>query len=255
VIGGQEEKAMFPLPYPMPYSAILYALLGLDIALLVGGLALGPLDAAQTGRLPLPVRMGLSLLLVVAAGVQWRLSVAAPGAPYARWVFVGMALGLVGDLVMAGLIPVPSRLIFGMLAFGLGHIAYAVALAGLTTDLGLWSAPLHLAVGAVVAAAAVGLWHGAVQKPGGDRTLNLAALGYSLLMATVNALAIALAVRQARFVPLAVGALLFLTSDLILGNWTIRGHARRRVNDLVWVTYNLGQLLIVFSVAAAQPRG
>jgi len=245
---------MLPLPYPAPYSVLLYALLGLDIALLLGGLRFGPLDRAETGRLPLPVRMTLSSLLVLMAAIQWGLSAGA-AALYAGWVFAGMALGLVGDLIMAGLIPVPNRLIGGMVAFGLGHGAYAVALVGLTVALGLWSAPFQLAVWAMVALAAVGLWRGAVQKPGGPQVLNLAALGYSLLMATVNALAIALAIRQARFVPLAVGAVLFLTSDLILGNWNIRGHARRRVNDLVWGTYNLGQMLIVLSVAAVQPYG
>lgn len=244
---------MFPLPYPAPWGALLYAFFGLDIALLGGGLLLGPLDAAQAGRLPLSVRMALSSLLVLAALAQWRLSAAAMAATYAFWVFLGMALGLLGDLVMAGLIPVPDRLICGMLVFGLGHIAYIVALAGLTVTLGLWSAPFNLAVWAVAALGAAGLWQLAVQKPGGPRPLNLAALGYSLLMATMNALAIALALRQTRFVPLALGALLFLMSDLILGNWTIRGHARRRVNDLVWATYNLGQLLIVASVAAAWP--
>lgn len=242
---------MFPLLYPVPYNVLLYALFGLDIALLGGGLLMGPLNAARAGRLPRPLCMALSAILVLAALLQWRLNGEAPGAGYALWVLVGMALGFVGDLVMAGLIPVPDRLICGMLAFGLGHLAYIVALAGLTVALGLWSVPFNLAVWAIAALATAGLWQVAVQKPGGPRALNLAALGYSLLMATMNALAIALALRRARFVPLALGALLFLTSDLLLGNWNIRGHARRRINDVVWVTYNLGQLLIVFSVAVA----
>lgn len=245
---------MFPLPYPVPYSVLLYGLFGLDIVLLGGGLLLGPLEAEQAGRLPRPLRMALSAILVLAALLQWRLSGGAPSANYALWIFLGMALGFVGDLVMAGLIRVPDRLICGMLAFGLGHIAYIVALAGLTVALGLWSATFNLAVWAIAMLAAAGLWQACVHKPGGPQALNIAALGYSLLMATMNALAIALALRQARFVPLALGALLFLCSDLIIGNWNIRGHTRRRINDVIWITYNLGQLLIVFSVAAAWPK-
>jgi len=230
---------------------LLYLLVGLDLLLLCGGLLFGPLDAAAPGRLPRPLRLVLSVLLVVAALAQWRLAAGTPAAGYAQWILAGMALGFLGDLVMAGLIPVPQRLIGGMLAFGLGHVAYIVAMTVLTTALGLWHGPRHTAVAAVLGLAAVALWARLVRKPGGEPTLNAAALGYSLLMAAMNALAIALALGDARFVPLAAGALLFLTSDLIIGNWNIRGHAWRRVNDAIWLTYNLGQMLIVLSVAAA----
>lgn len=241
---------MFPLPYRPPFDALLYALMGLDLALLGGGLLFGRYDPAKMGRLPLGARMGLSGLLVVAALLQRRL-VAPPLAGCAGWVLLGMGLGFLGDLIMAEVLRVPSRLICGLLAFGLGNICYAGAFVGMSVALGLWELRLALAVWAAVALVAVGLWHRFVRRPGGDRILNGGALIYSLLMATINALAIALAVREARFIPLAVGTALFLTSDLLLGNWSIRGHAWKGANDAVWVTYNLGQALIVFSVAAA----
>lgn len=242
---------MFPFPYPAPYAAALYALLGLDLLLLGGGLACGPLDADHTGRLPRPLRMALSAILVAAALLQWRLSAGMPAAGYAPCILAGMALGFLGDLIMAKLIPVPNRLIAGMLAFGLGHLAYIAGLAGLTGALGLWHPQLHSGVGLAMALAGLLLWARFVRKPRGAPALNAAALAYTLLMAAMNSLAIALALRQARFLPLAAGALLFLTSDLIIGNWNIRGHAWRRINDAIWLTYNLGQLLIVYSVAAA----
>jgi len=227
---------------------ILYLLFVLDLTLLSGGLLWGPLQADGTGRLPRPLRMLLSCILALAAGLQWRL---APGlGGYAGWVFLGMALGLLGDLIMAELIPVPNRLIFGMLTFGLGHVAYIVALARATTVLEAWSTARHLSIGAMMATLAVLIWRTLVRQPGGDRLLNRAALGYSLLMASMDSLAIALALRDARFVPLACGAVLFLASDTVLGNWNIRGHLWKRVNDVVWITYNLGQMLIVYSVAA-----
>ena len=236
---------MFPLPYAPPFGAILYTLLGLDLALLGWGLAFGPGDGTGSGRLPLSVRMALSAILVVAAGLQVWLGGAAVA--YARWIGLGMSLGFLGDLIMARLIRVPDRLIFGMLAFGLGHMAY---IAGLAT-FGLGIAPLNLALWALACLVGAGLWCALVQKPGGARGLNAAALVYSLLVATLNAFALSLAVRNAHFVSLALGALLFLASDTILGRWVIRGHACKRVNDLVWLTYNLGQLLIVYSTAAA----
>jgi hypothetical protein len=242
---------LLPLPYPAPFCVLLYGLLGLDVALLAGGLAMGRYSAAHMGHLPLPLRMSLSAILVAAALLQWQLVSGTALAGYGRWIFLGMALGFVGDLVMAGLIPTPDRLICGMLAFGLGHVVYVVAFAGAGATLGLASAELNLGLLAPVGLLSVGLWYGLVRKPGGDRRQNLAALVYSLLMATMNTIAISLAIRQIRFLPLAVGAALFLTSDLLIGNWSIRGHAWKGVNDAVWITYNLGQLLIVFSVSAA----
>lgn len=243
---------MFPLPFSAPYDAILYALFGLDLVLLAAGLACGRLSADGTGRLPLPLRMALSALLVVAAGLfWWQARSGAALRAYAAWVLAGMGLGFLGDLIMARLIPVPDRLIAGMLAFGLGHVAYIVGFAGLSASLGRWPERWHLALWAIMLAVGLALWHTLVQQPGGKRALNAGALVYGLLVATMNALALGLGIRDLRFVPLAVGAVLFLASDTILGHWVIRGHGWRRVNDVVWVTYNLGQLLIVYSVGAA----
>ncbi len=44
---------MFPLPYARPFDLVLYALLGLEIVLLAGGLAFGKPNADRTCRLPL----------------------------------------------------------------------------------------------------------------------------------------------------------------------------------------------------------
>lgn len=241
---------MLPLPYPAPYGWLLYALLGLDLLLLASGLALGRYDARQKGRLPLAVRMALSADLLVAAFVQRQLAGGGPLASYARAILLGMTLGFLGDLIMARLIPTPDRLIFGMLAFGLGHVAYLAALGGLTMQLGLWRPRVNVPVWALLLVTGLVLWQVFVQRPKGSRQLNLAALVYSLLMASVNAFATGLGIAQARFIPLALGAALFLASDLVLGNWNIRGHVWKGANDVVWITYNLGQLLIVYSVAA-----
>jgi hypothetical protein len=240
---------MFPLPYPAPYSTLLYILFGLDLALLGGGLGLGRYDAEKAGRLPLAMRMGLSAILVLAAVLQWQL-VGPPASGYGSWIFLGMTSGFLGDLIMAGLLPVALPLIGGMVGFGLGHLYYAVAFARMALALGVWDLRLALGVWVVAALVSIGLWHRFVRSPGGG-ILSGGALAYSLLMATMNALAISLAVRELRFLPLALGAVLFLASDLALGNWRIRGHKWQGVNDAIWVTYNLGQLLIVYSVAAA----
>jgi len=55
--------------------------------------------------------------------------------------------------------------------------------------------------------------------------------------------------QEPRFVPLALGALLFLVSDVFLGHRLFQGGKFLLVGDLVWMTYIVGQLLIVFSTA------
>lgn len=103
----------------------------------------------------------------------------------------------------------------------------------------------------VMWALAIAAWYALVRKPGGSDALNVASLGYSLLIATTVALTAHLAIQDRRFSALATGSLLFVVSDLVLGNWAIRGNAWRSVNDVVWATYVTGQLLIVYSVAPA----
>jgi len=243
---------MFPLPYKSPWAEILYALFGLEMALLAGGLVFGRLNKEQTGRLPLPLRMLLSALLVVAAFLGWQAGArGTPTQTFATLIFLGMAAGFVGDLIMAGLIPVSERLIFGMVEFGLGHLFYIAAFLNLTIRSGfsgIWTQAIALA-------ALLGFcswaWYAQVRKPGGSKVINVGSLVYGLLIGVMAALAVALAVHNARYITLAAGALLFLASDFILGNWVIHGHVWKSVNDVVWATYVCGQLLIVYSVAAA----
>jgi uncharacterized membrane protein YhhN len=169
---------------------------------------------------------------------------------YALLILLGMAAGFVGDLIMARLIRVPVRLIFGMLAFGIGHVFYIAAFLRLATQSGLsWSWLQALLIIAVLAFA-LWAWHTFVRKPGGSKAINVGSLVYGLLIGAMTALALALAIHGPQYIPMAAGALLFLASDFVLGNWVVRGHTWKSVNDVVWVTYVLGQLLIVYSVGA-----
>ncbi len=97
----------------------------LQLVLFIAGI-LGPWrDRKPTGRLPRAARMLLSFSLVVAAFLILQTGSNIP--VYARWVFFGMCASFIGDLVMARLIPMPNRLIGGMLAFGVAHLLYITA--------------------------------------------------------------------------------------------------------------------------------
>jgi len=243
---------MFPLPYEAPLDQILYALFVLEWVLLSGGLLLGKLNAEQTGRLPRPLRMLLSVLLVVAAFLQWHYGGGASVArSYALLVFLGMCASFVGDLIMARLIPVSNRLIFGMAAFAVGHALYLSAFVHLLRS----SSPLRLPLAGIVLVAVLAFgicaWYRWVRNPDRGRAINVGSLFYGLLFGLSTSLAILLAVADSHYVGLAAGSLLFMLSDLVLGNWVIRGHIWTSVNDVIWLTYVNGQLLVVYSVAAA----
>ncbi|MBM4430863.1 MAG: lysoplasmalogenase [Chloroflexi bacterium] len=243
---------MFPLPYAQPWALILYALFALELALLAGGLAFGRLNAEQTCRLPRPLRVLLSALLLLAAFLGWQAG--ARGTPvqiYASLIFLGMSAGFLGDLIMARLIPVPERVVFGMITFGLGHLFYLGAFLHVALRSG-WAQPEVLALTLAGMLGLCGwLWYAHIRQPGGSRVLNMGSLLYGLLVGAMAALAIMLACRDSHYLSLAAGTLLFWVSDLVLGNWVIRGRVWKSVNDVVWATYVSGQLLIVYSVAAA----
>jgi len=232
---------------------VLYGLLIVWAALLVFGFVLGKPDRDNSRRLPLGARMGMSVALVIAAFVWWRAGTASTSlARFGLFVFLGMASGFVGDLFMAGLIvPKPRNVIFGILSFGIGHVFYILgfvqAAAALGLDLGQ-VAPITLAVYLTIA---VILWLAFVRSPGRGRTMNLGTLGYSLLLSAMGATAMALALQNGGFIPLAFGGLCFIASDLILGSQIMRGSSFRSIGDVIWIAYTIAQMLIVYSSSPA----
>lgn len=243
------------LDFPVEGAArwLLYGLLALWAGLLAGGLLLGRPDAQRRNRLPRPVRMALSITLLAAALVWWQAGAAnTPLARFGLWIAVGMAFGLLGDIFMAGLIVAKSRaVIFGILAFGAGHVFYLMALRQAALALSLNSRPVWLWSWVIYLALAVLLWVLLVREPGRGPVLNVGTLVYSLLLAAMAGAAAALAAQDAAFIPLAVGGLLFMASDLILGNELMRRTYFAFIGDVIWVTYTVAQMLIVYSSSSA----
>ena len=81
--------------------------------------------------------------------------------------------------------------------------------------------------------------------------MNLGTLGYSLLLSAMGATAMAMALQSGAFIPLAIGGLCFIASDLILGSQIMRGSSFRSIGDVIWITYTVAQMLIVYSSSPA----
>ncbi len=214
--------------------------------LLFGGFLLGKPHADGTRRMPTWTRMASSFALVIAGFSFYMFS----QENYALLIAIGMLLGFIGDLFMANLIRIPNfeHVLGGMGAFGLGHVIYIAAILTLTSQL-----DLPFIGSALLACLIFGIagWYIVVFRGQKPSSLHYAALPYALLLATTTGAALSLALQISAFVPLALGAALFLLSDLILAAQLFNNLRFRLISDIVWLTYGPAQMLIVYSIATA----
>src|SRR5215469_14931847 len=99
--------ANFPLP------SVQLVLLALWAALLFGGFALGGTSPDRSRRMPAWTRLGSSLTLVAIAWLDFALTRELPVAGYALLIALGMSFGFLGDLCLAGVLPVFSQPVAG----------------------------------------------------------------------------------------------------------------------------------------------
>jgi len=226
-------------------SLILVAFFGCyGLAYLLGGW-----DEERTRRSHRVLLRGTSGVLVVAAWWFWAKEV--QGSPldrYAFWIALGMSLSCLGDLVTGGILPTRKPYITAMGLFGIGHIAYLVAIGAASTALQAHIMPGPLLLGL---AGGVFCWATLVRRPGVRSLMNRLALGYSLLLGAMVGGALSLVWQRPALWPLAVGAVLFGASDLLLGRRELRKLRWFLMYDVIWALYIFGQLLIVWSVRAA----
>ena len=232
------------------YVSLLYTLLAVWAALLILGFAFGKLDEERINRIPRANKILSSAILVVCALIWWLAAAAGtPLAAYAALLFFGMTFSFIGDVIMAQLLPLPQYVLLGMGAFGVAHVLYICGYLRLGGVLGLQDGRARAIGLAVLLVLALVLWWTLIRSPQTDAVLNYGSLGYALLLAAMAGLAVSLALQEPRFIPLALGTALFLISDAFLGHRLFQGGAFLLVGDLVWMTYIVGQLLIVFSTA------
>jgi hypothetical protein len=234
------------LPLSVVETGLFSLLILLWALLLFGGFAFGEVNKEGSHRIPRWARMASSFCLAVGAWVWFAVSQGTPVDNLAAWVAIGMSFGFLGDLFMAELIPLQPRVLYGMGAFGLGHIAYIVGM-GRISYLHHFAFPNWpiLAIWWVVALLG---WFFVVFRGSKASVLHYAALPYALLLATTAGSATGLALLDSNFLLMAIGAGLFLLSDLILAAQLFNGLKFPLIGDVVWLTYGPGQMLIVLGL-------
>lgn len=187
------------------------------------------------GRLVERIAKPLVPVLLAVAVVVW--PVGSSGGPDVRLlVIVALVASLVGDVL---LLP-PGRLVGGLVAFLVAHLAYLVAFVQVGGETAWLLAGL---VGAGAVGATVGVTLVRAARASGLAVPVAAYLVVILTMAVA-------ATRTGE--PMAVlGAWLFVTSDALLGWGTFRGGGEARESRVgVIVTYHLAQVLLVLALVA-----
>lgn len=209
--------------------------------LLFGGWLFGKYNADQTHKIHTDNRI-LSSIMLFSAGWSWQ---SWRGGDLALFIALGMTFGLLGDFLMAQLIVKGEKSVLGgMLAFGIGHVCYIVGILS-TNSIHLIMWIVFLIIGAI-------LWYGVVYRTAKTITvLHYAALPYALLLASTAGFASGAALLDSTFILMAIGAVLFLISDLILATQLFNGVHFKGIGDVVWLTYGPAQMLIVYAMPMA----
>ena len=162
-----------------------------------------------------------------------------------------MLASFIGDLIMARIIPMPNRLIGGMVAFGVAHALYITAytqtiqIISSLAPYDHWITGLALGIGFYGIVSFFGWWM-LIRNPEKGAAINIGALVYGLLIGAMAAFALALGYALGFWLT-AIGGLLFVASDFIIGITDIRGIQIKNANDWVWLTYVAAQMGIIYA--------
>ncbi len=200
----------------------------------------------------LDLRMISCLCLVLAAWIAWRFLCRTPSAFGMFLIAIGMTLGFYGDSHVGDRLwwpPFPNKIIGGIVFYGLGHLAYVAACLSiqyhqrLAGGLRWWRWVCIWQVVAIISWAAVALTSGQATA------LRIPTLLYTLLVAATPGFTTALAVQQPKFRGMALGGAMFLASDILLA-WQIFHASFPGCDELTWINYGGGEMLIVYGAIA-----
>lgn len=164
-----------------------------------------------------------------------------PETTFARWVTVGIALSVIGDVALLG--SSDRAFLVGLVAFLLGHVAYVIGFLGIAA----WSP--HVAIVAIVIVLSSTLLVRAIWK--GAAGMHAATIAYAAVISAMVVSAWATVGGPLLMAPYAaVGAVLFYISDSSLA----LNRFRRPVPHIaLWAmgVYWLGQLGIAIAASAS----
>lgn len=237
---------MLNLPISDIESVLFIGALGIWAIFLFGGFIFGTLNKEETHKMPTRTRLLSSFTLVIAGWIWFAIAQGTPINVFAGWIALGMTFGFLGDVFMAQVLKVEPHVLYGMLAFGIGHVLYII---------GTWmiALPHNLPfpdIQTLVIWWVIGIigWYIVVYRKSDKSPLVYAALPYSLLLASTVGFTMSLSLLDPSFTLVTVGAILFLLSDLLLAAQLFNNLHFKYIGDAVWFLYAPAQMLIVLGV-------
>ena len=183
---------------------------------------------------------GLAALCFVIIGCLGYASVT--GNSFGMKIVIGLIFGFIGDVVMNLRFVLKENgqkaFLLGILAFLIGHILYLAALIPLTNHL-----VVCIIIGAIIAAALLTYIFKTMDVKMAFKIFGVFYLGAIIIM-TVMAIDIAIFMPGAHNVVYAIGAVLFMASDIVLIFNTFSGVTKFSLRITNLSLYYLGQLLI-----------
>lgn len=208
-----------------------------------------PLVNGAGRKLPISVRLYLSISLAFTAFFIAYNNKAINTASYSTFVFIGMFSSLIGDLFMAKLIRIKNRLVGGIIFFSLAHGFYITAYIKTMYDNNIMlSRYIFLSISIFLLFYMVSLVL-CLKKLIKLNINNVAVLTYTSIIFTMGVFAFSLAVSLgSKWWITFIGALLFMISDSIIALTEIWNIRLKNTGLWVWLTYVAAQIGIIYSV-------
>lgn len=218
----------------------------------------GPRHAWMPAYRLLHLAQMLALIGLIAQRVAAR-------APQARWILAGLLLSFLGDFVNSFLIDlsavVKPQILLSIPAFVLAHLCY---LAAYLRVLGCrppsaTARNLRLGLAALWLPLSLMLWRLVIDPEAPPLLLSLS-VGYAMVVMLMGLVALLLPMERGRIAMWpALGGLLFVVSDSLLGAHLLHGDLRPVwVSQLIWISYFAAQCglahTVGIQVAADQPK-
>lgn len=187
---------------------------------------------------------GLASLMFVIIGIIGYLRLQPD--PWACKILVGLIFGMIGDIVMNLRFVLKEdaeqkAFLGGILAFLIGHVMYLLALIPISVH--MWAS---IIIGAVLAAGLLIYIFKTMEVKTAFKIFGVFYLGAIMIM-TVMAVDIAIVTIYQPYIMYAVGAVLFMASDIVLIFNTFSGKTVFSKRVLNLSLYYIGQLLIAGS--------
>lgn len=229
---------------------IICVLFILQVSLFLLGAAISLRKTRVSGagrRLTLVIRMYISFSLVFTAFIIFWTNSSQETSLYSFFVFLGMAVSFVGDLIMTRVMLVKMRLVDGMIFFSAAHGFYITAYIK-TMILNNVQLRNYVLLDIIVFLVVIVCeWLILIRKSNKIKLTYIAGIIYGGILTSMTVFAFSLAVSVGgRWWITCVAAVFFIVSDLIIAITEIGNVKLKNTGLWVWLTYVAAQMGIIY---------